>query len=171
MKQPAKDRSALALVQRLRSRGYAVIEFTKDGKPQSALANSRDHSVCVVIPSRQTSTRSQRVGGVTASRASLWQQTAKHTRQAHGLARNKGWLTKIKCPRRFSGRCNKTGVRRVNKRPMYIAIGCVAAFCLVVAYVANKRANQGASDTAETTVQRGSSRDTSAMAMDVMWRW
>lgn len=66
------------------------------------------------------------------------------------------------------GVANKTGVRRVNKRPMYIAIGCVAAFCLVVAYVANKRANQGASDTAETTVQRGSSRDTSAMAMDVM---
>lgn len=54
------------------------------------------------------------------------------------------------------GVANKTGVRRVNKRPMYIAIGCVAAFCLVVAYVANKRANQGASDTAETTVQRGS---------------
>ncbi|MFP1883479.1 TrbI/VirB10 family protein [Lonsdalea quercina] len=63
---------------------------------------------------------------------------------------------------------NKTGVRRVNKRPLYIVIGCLAAFCLVVSYVANKRAKQGASETAETIVQRGSSRDTSAMAMDVM---
>ncbi|EOS1334047.1 TrbI/VirB10 family protein [Escherichia coli] len=54
------------------------------------------------------------------------------------------------------GVANKTGVRRVNKRPMYIAIGGFALFCILVAYIANKR------------VQRGSSRDTSAMAMDVM---
>lgn len=40
MKQPAKDQFGSALVQRLRSRGYAVIEFTKDGKPQSALAKA-----------------------------------------------------------------------------------------------------------------------------------
>ncbi len=66
------------------------------------------------------------------------------------------------------GVANKTGVRRVNKRPMYIAIGGFALFCILVAYIANKRANQGMSDTAETTIQRGSSRDTSAMAMDVM---
>lgn len=66
------------------------------------------------------------------------------------------------------GVANKIGgVRRVNKRPMYIAIGCVVAFCLVVAYVANKRANQGTQETAEATKSRGS-RDTSAMAMDVM---
>ncbi|EOJ9676121.1 TrbI/VirB10 family protein [Escherichia coli] len=66
------------------------------------------------------------------------------------------------------GVANKTGVRRVNKRPMYIAIGGFALFCILVAYIANKRANQGMSNTAETTIQRGSSRDTSAMAMDVM---
>ncbi|MCV3027518.1 conjugal transfer protein TrbI, partial [Escherichia coli] len=66
------------------------------------------------------------------------------------------------------GVANKTGVRRVNKRPMYIAIGGFALFCILVAYIANKRANQSMSNTAETTIQRGSSRDTSAMAMDVM---
>ncbi|EDJ2571168.1 conjugal transfer protein TrbI [Salmonella enterica] len=66
------------------------------------------------------------------------------------------------------GVANKTGVRRVNKRPMYIAIGGFALFCILVAYIANKRANQGMSNTAETTIQRGGSRDTSAMAMDVM---
>lgn len=66
------------------------------------------------------------------------------------------------------GVANKTGVRRVNKRPMYFAIGFLALFCILVAYIANKRANQGVPDTAETTVQRESSRDTSAMAMDVM---
>ncbi|HHN9152368.1 TPA: conjugal transfer protein TrbH [Escherichia coli] len=48
MKQPAKDPFGVALVQRLRSRGYAVIEFTKDGKPQSTLANSGTHLGYVV---------------------------------------------------------------------------------------------------------------------------
>ncbi|TDN48871.1 TrbI/VirB10 family protein [Scandinavium goeteborgense] len=67
------------------------------------------------------------------------------------------------------GVANKIGgVRRVNKRPMYIAIGCVVAFCLVVAYVANKRANQGTQETAEATKSRSGSRNTSAMAMDVL---
>ncbi|WP_407238543.1 hypothetical protein [Escherichia coli] len=66
------------------------------------------------------------------------------------------------------GVANKTGVRRVNKKThvhCYRLCGCISR--LVVAYVANKRATR-ASDTAETIVQRGSSRDTSAMAMDVM---
>lgn len=67
-----------------------------------------------------------------------------------------------------SPRSPSVNVRRVNKRPMYIAIGIMVLFCLVVASVANKRANQGATDTVGTTVQHGSSRDTSAMAMDVM---
>ncbi|PVZ82685.1 conjugal transfer protein TrbI [Serratia sp. S1B] len=67
------------------------------------------------------------------------------------------------------GVANKIGgIRRVNKRPMYIAIGCVVSFCLVVAYVANKRANQGAQETVEATKQRSGSRDTSAMAMEVL---
>lgn len=66
------------------------------------------------------------------------------------------------------GVANKNGVRRVNKRPMYIVIGCVAVFCLVVAYVANKRANQGATEAEETAQHHNSNRDTSAMAMDVM---
>ncbi|EEW4240328.1 conjugal transfer protein TrbI [Escherichia coli] len=66
------------------------------------------------------------------------------------------------------GVANKTGVRRVNKRPMYIALACVAAFCLVVAYVANKRANQTAAENAESTVSHGGSRTTSAMADEVL---
>ncbi|EKK6573949.1 TrbI/VirB10 family protein [Escherichia coli] len=66
------------------------------------------------------------------------------------------------------GVANKTGVRRVNKRPMYIALACVAAFCLVVAYVANKRANQSAADNAESTVSHGGNRTTSAMANEVL---
>lgn len=66
------------------------------------------------------------------------------------------------------GVASKTGVRRVNKRPMYIAISLVAVFCLLVAYIANKRANQGTSDTTEAAAHHGSNRDTSAMAMDVL---
>lgn len=66
------------------------------------------------------------------------------------------------------GVANKTGVRRVNKRPMYIALACVAAFCLVVAYVANKRANQTAAENAESTASHGGSRTTSAMANEVL---
>ncbi|EAT2030344.1 MULTISPECIES: TrbI/VirB10 family protein [Enterobacteriaceae] len=66
------------------------------------------------------------------------------------------------------GVANKTGVRRVNKKPMYIALACVAAFCLVVAYVANKRANQTAAENADSTVSHGGNRTTSAMANEVL---
>lgn len=66
------------------------------------------------------------------------------------------------------GVANKTGIRRVNKRPMYIVLTCVAAFCLVVAYVANKRANQTAADNADSTQSHGGNRSTSAMANDVL---
>ncbi|EDL4573102.1 conjugal transfer protein TrbH [Salmonella enterica subsp. enterica serovar Newport] len=69
MKQPAKDQFGSALVQRLRSRGYAVIEFTKDGKPQSALANSGTtlgYVVNTVAPNLYQVTTY--VGGVTLSR-------------------------------------------------------------------------------------------------------
>jgi Conjugal transfer protein TrbH. len=37
MKQQAKDPFGTALIQRLRARGYAVREFTPEGKPQSAV--------------------------------------------------------------------------------------------------------------------------------------
>lgn len=66
------------------------------------------------------------------------------------------------------GIANKTGVRRVNKMPMFIAFGCLAMFCLVVAYVATKRANQSAADNAATTQPHNGSRNTSTMAMEVM---
>nr|WP_256334533.1 hypothetical protein [Klebsiella pneumoniae] len=52
-----------------RSRGYAVIEFTKDGKPQSALANSGTtlgYVVNTVAPNLYQVTTY--VGGVTLSR-------------------------------------------------------------------------------------------------------
>lgn len=72
-------------------------------------------------------------------------------------------------PEASPGVANKTGVRRVNKRPMYIALACVAAFCLVVAFVASKRASQTAAErNAESTGARGGSRTTSAMANEVM---
>ncbi|WP_343463292.1 TrbI/VirB10 family protein [Pantoea sp.] len=66
------------------------------------------------------------------------------------------------------GSANKTGVRRVNKRPMYIALAGVAAFCLVVAYVANKRASQSASENAESTQSHSGNRTSSAMANEVL---
>lgn len=74
MKQPAKDQFGSALVQRLRSRGYAVIEFTKDGKPQSesTLASSGTsgttlgYVVNTVLPNLYQVTTY--VGGVTLSR-------------------------------------------------------------------------------------------------------
>ncbi|HAV9341869.1 TPA: conjugal transfer protein TrbH [Escherichia coli] len=69
MKQPAKDNFGTALVQRLRSRGYAVKEFTNDGKPQSALANagtSLGYVVNTVAPNLYQVTTY--VGGVTLSR-------------------------------------------------------------------------------------------------------
>ncbi len=74
MKQPAKDQFGSALVQRLRSRGYAVIEFTKDGKPQSALANSGTTLAVsnTVAPNLYQVTTY--VGGVTLPWLSLWQQ-------------------------------------------------------------------------------------------------
>lgn len=50
MKQPAKDPFGSALVQRLRSRGYAVIEFTKDGKPQSTSGTPLGYVVNTVVP-------------------------------------------------------------------------------------------------------------------------
>lgn len=69
MKQPAKDQFGSALVQRLRSRGFAVKEFTKEGKPQSALANtgtSLGYVVNTVAPNLfQVTTY---VNGVTLSR-------------------------------------------------------------------------------------------------------
>lgn len=69
MKQPSKDQFGSALVQRLRSRGYAVKEFTKEGKPQSALANtgtSLGYVVNTVAPNLfQVTTY---VNGVTLSR-------------------------------------------------------------------------------------------------------
>ncbi|EBM5962881.1 TPA: conjugal transfer protein TrbH [Salmonella enterica subsp. enterica serovar 16:l,v:-] len=40
MKQPAKDAFGSALIQQLRSRGYAVKEYTNDGKPQSTLSTA-----------------------------------------------------------------------------------------------------------------------------------
>lgn len=40
LKQPTKDQFGSALVQRLRARGYAVMEYSQEDKPQSALANS-----------------------------------------------------------------------------------------------------------------------------------
>ncbi|EBM5962880.1 TPA: TrbI/VirB10 family protein [Salmonella enterica subsp. enterica serovar 16:l,v:-] len=66
------------------------------------------------------------------------------------------------------GTADTSGVRRVNKRPMYIALGCIAAFCLVVAYVANKRANQAATENAAAEQSHGGGRSTSAMANEVL---
>ena len=40
---------------------------------------------------------------------------------------------------------SKSGVRRINKRPLYIGLGVALLFCLVVAYVANKRSQQNIS--------------------------
>ncbi len=70
MKQPCQRSVRLGLVQRLRSRGYAVIEFTKDGKPQAPLANSGTTLGYVVNTVAPNLCRSQAyvVGGVTLSR-------------------------------------------------------------------------------------------------------
>ncbi|EAT2030345.1 conjugal transfer protein TrbH [Salmonella enterica] len=69
MKQSTNDLFGAALVQRLRSRGYAVKEYSKDSKPQSALANagtSLGYVVNTVAPNLYQVTTY--VGGVTLSR-------------------------------------------------------------------------------------------------------
>ncbi|HAT3955901.1 TPA: conjugal transfer protein TrbH [Kluyvera ascorbata] len=49
MKQPAKDPFGSTLVNHLRSRGFAVQEYTKDGKPQSALTAAPGTSLGYVV--------------------------------------------------------------------------------------------------------------------------
>jgi Type IV secretory pathway, VirB10 components len=66
------------------------------------------------------------------------------------------------------GVANKSGVRRVNKKPMYIALGGVIVFCLIIAYVANKRASQGAAEVEDAGQHHNGARNTSAMAQEVM---
>lgn len=50
----------------------------------------------------------------------------------------------------------KTNVRRVNNRPLLIAIGIALAFALMIMYVANKRSNQNAPTEAETKTSKSS---------------
>lgn len=69
MEQPAKDPFGSALIQRLRSRGYAVKEFTKDSNAQSALSTantSLGYVVNTIAPNLYQVTTY--VSGVTLSR-------------------------------------------------------------------------------------------------------
>lgn len=66
------------------------------------------------------------------------------------------------------GVLGKSGIRRVNKRPMYIAVGCCAIFCLIVAYVANKRAAQNTLAVEKEAQQHNNKRNTAAMALEIL---
>ncbi|MEN5023233.1 TrbI/VirB10 family protein [Pantoea agglomerans] len=63
---------------------------------------------------------------------------------------------------------SKSGVRRINKRPLYIGLGVALLFCLVVAYVANKRSQQNNEANAAVAEHHGSNRSSSTMADEVL---
>ncbi|PVZ82686.1 conjugal transfer protein TrbH [Serratia sp. S1B] len=68
MKQPAKDPFGSALVKHLRSRGFAVQEYMKDGKPQSAAAPSTSLSYVVNTIAPNLYQVTTHVGNITFSR-------------------------------------------------------------------------------------------------------
>ena len=63
---------------------------------------------------------------------------------------------------------SKSGVRRINKRPLYIGLGVALLFCLVVAYVANKRSQQNTDANAAVAEHHGSNRSSATMADEIL---
>lgn len=63
---------------------------------------------------------------------------------------------------------SKTGVRRINKRPLLIFAGVVVIFCLLVALVASKRGQQSADANAAAAEHHNSNRSSATMADEVL---